>query len=164
MADASSHSGFEPGKSKLSEKFAKSSGLTGIELPEKFAKEEIPFLGPSQFIGFQLSITVLKLMGWVLLALFLFLLAFEIFNHYETSKYRSEILKYIQSQKDLSTGAAANLDEFIKQINKNESEHHDFIITLIERVLINVLLPVLTALLGYIFAKVGLPGSTEESS
>jgi hypothetical protein len=95
-------------------------------------------------IGFNLSSFVLSIIAGfiILLVIFLFVKEFD-----ATSSIK------IPTEANISDSTYAKKIELIKLIQEEKKSYRDFTIQISQMILLNLLLPVLTAILGYIFAS-----------
>jgi len=95
-------------------------------------------------IGFNLSSFVLSIIAGFII----FLVAFLFVKEFDaTSSIK------IPTETNISDSTYAMKIELIKLIQEEKKSYRDFIIQISQMVLLNLLLPVLTAILGYIFAS-----------
>lgn len=95
-------------------------------------------------IGFNLSSIVL----FIISGFILFLAMYLSLNQFEASS-----LIQIPTQTNISDSTYARKIELIRIIQEEKKSYRDFTMQMSQMVLLNLLLPVLTAILGYIFAS-----------
>jgi len=111
-----------------------------VEVPENPNVKE-PSL---PMIGFQLS----KFVLWIISAFILLLVIFLFVKQFDAS---SNI--HIPEQPNVPDSTFNRKLEIIRVIQEEKKNYRDFTLQIAQMVLLNLLLPVLTAILGYIFAS-----------
>ena len=103
-------------------------------------------LAPLSRVGADLS----KFILWIISGFVAFLAIFLIFNHPDAS---SQIT--IPTQANIPDSSFSHKLALIKAIQEEKKSYRDFIVQISQMVLLNLLLPTLTAILGYIFGSKG---------
>ena len=114
--------------------------------PEKdnTAAPQISVLDPKSRIGYHLARIVLAMIGAFLIFLILYILLNLPAQHAQ--------LDY-KSLSNLPDSVLSNRLTILKAVQANEKESRDFVVQISQMVLLNILLPILTAILGYIFGS-----------
>lgn len=103
--------------------------------PSQSTKGKVKELPPLQKAGYKLAVIVLSILaGYILFIILLFLFT------------------------DLELGISTENVEQLDKISQEKQAYRDFIFKMSQLILLNLLLPILTAILGYIF------GSNESKS
>jgi VIT1/CCC1 family predicted Fe2+/Mn2+ transporter len=95
-------------------------------------------------IGFNLSSFVLFIISGFILFLTIYLF---------TKQFEASSLIKIPTQANIPDSTYARKIELIRMIQEEKKSYREFTIQMSQMVLLNLLLPVLTAILGYIFAS-----------
>lgn len=95
-------------------------------------------------IGFNLSSFVLFIISGFILFLAIYL---------STRQFEASSLIQIPTQTNLPDSTYARKIELIRLIQEEKKSYREFTVQMSQMVLLNLLLPVLTAILGYIFAS-----------
>jgi hypothetical protein len=95
-------------------------------------------------IGYQLS----KFVLWIISAFIFFLVIFLFIKQFDATASIQ-----IPEQLNLADSSFSRKLELIKELREEKKNYRDFTLQISQMVLLNLLLPVLTAILGYIFAS-----------
>jgi flagellar biosynthesis/type III secretory pathway M-ring protein FliF/YscJ len=122
-----------------------------LRKPETFPEESV-FVdaGPDvqepslNMIGYRLSRFVL----WIISAFIFFLVIFLFVKQFDATASIQ-----IPEQLNLADSSFSRKLELIKELREEKKNYRDFTLQISQMVLLNLLLPVLTAILGYIFAS-----------
>lgn len=113
-------------------------------IKDNTATPQISVLDPKSRIGYHLARIVLAMIGAFLIFLILYILLNLPAQHSQ--------LDY-KSLSNLPDSVLSNRLTIIKTVQADEKESRDFVIQISQMVLLNILLPILTAILGYIFGS-----------
>ena len=133
---------------------AKPEDLSDIKSQSKI--EALPALARA---GMKLAMTVLSLIGGFILIIFILFCIKEYSFESSIDNYNTIILSrdpasaQDQSLTAISESKIKQLKEIVELHKQERANFREFLIDLSQMILLNVLLPVLTAILGYIFGK-----------
>lgn len=108
------------------------------------AKPQVSELDPKSRIGYHLSRLVLAIISVFLIFLILYIL---LGKSYGSTKIE------IPGQQNLSDSAFSKRLSVMRIIQEENKASRDFVLQITQMVLLNLLLPILTAILGYIFGS-----------
>jgi len=113
-------------------------------LESKGNEPKISILPPLSRVGYNLSIFILCIIS----VFILFLIVFLIFSKIDASD-KIEVPKQV----NIPDSTFNKKLELIKIIQEEKKSYRDFIVQISQMILLNLLLPTLTAILGYIFGS-----------
>lgn len=112
--------------------------VVGVEEKPDVKEPSLPI------IGYNLSSFVL-----IIISCFILFLTIYLF----TKQFEASSLIQIPQEANISDSTYARKIELIRMIQEEKKNYREFIVQVSQMVLLNLLLPVLTAILGYIFAS-----------
>lgn len=112
--------------------------VVGVEEKPDVKEPSLPI------IGFNLSSFVLFIISGFILFLVIFLFAKE---------FDASARIQIPTEANISDSTYARKVELVRMIQEEKKSYRDFTVQISQMILLNLLLPVLTAILGYIFAS-----------
>lgn len=112
--------------------------LVGVEEKPDVKEPSLPI------IGFNLSSFVLFIISGFILFLAIYL---------STQQFEASSLIQVPTETNISDSTYARKIELIRMIQEEKKSYREFTVQMSQMVLLNLLLPVLTAILGYIFAS-----------
>lgn len=117
---------------------------TQVNPVDQVKRQWVKRLPPLSRVGYNLSIFILVIISGYILFLIIFL---------SVSKVDASARINISEQVNVPDSVFANKLQLIKALQEEKKNYRDFIMQITQLVLLNLLLPTLTAILGYIFGS-----------